>query len=82
MVDRYGTYPNVTSPLFALQEMGGWESPEMVRRYAHLAADHLAPYAEPSEDQKRQAARAAPNLRSDEVRIMRTRSARSTAVAD
>lgn len=25
---------------------GGWESPEMVRRYAHLAADHLAPYAE------------------------------------
>jgi integrase len=34
------------TPLFALQEMGGWESPEMVRRYAHLAADHLAPYAE------------------------------------
>ena len=26
--------------------LGGWESPEMVRRYAHLAADHLAPYAE------------------------------------
>jgi len=26
--------------------MGGWESPEMVRRYAHLAADHLAPFAE------------------------------------
>lgn len=34
------------TPLFALQEMGGWESPEMVRRYAHLAADHLAPYAD------------------------------------
>jgi hypothetical protein len=34
------------TPLFALQELGGWESPEMVRRYAHLAADHLAPYAE------------------------------------
>jgi integrase len=34
------------TPLFALQEMGGWESPEMVRRYAHLAADHLSPYAE------------------------------------
>jgi hypothetical protein len=32
--------------LFALQEMGGWQSAEMVRRYAHLAADHLAPYAE------------------------------------
>ena len=37
---KYGT------PLFALQELGGWESAEMVRRYAHLAADHLAPYAE------------------------------------
>lgn len=34
------------TPLFALQEMGGWESPEMVRRYAHLSADHLAPYAD------------------------------------
>jgi integrase len=34
------------TPLYALQEMGGWESPEMVRRYAHLSADHLAPYAE------------------------------------
>ncbi len=34
------------TPLFALQEMGGWESPEMVRRYAHLSADHLAPFAE------------------------------------
>jgi integrase len=34
------------TPLFALQEMGGWESPEMVRRYAHLAAEHLAPYAD------------------------------------
>jgi Phage integrase family len=28
--------------LFALQELGGWESREMVRRYAHLNADHLA----------------------------------------
>ena len=34
------------TPLFALQELGGWESAEMVRRYAHLAAEHLAPYAE------------------------------------
>jgi len=31
------------TPLYALQEMGGWSSVEMVRRYAHLAADHLAP---------------------------------------
>lgn len=34
------------TPLFALQELGGWESFEMVRRYAHLAADHLAPWAD------------------------------------
>jgi len=34
------------TPLFVLQEPGGWESVEMVRRYAHLAADHLAPFAE------------------------------------
>ena len=33
------------TPLFALQELGGWETERMVRRYAHLAADHLAPYA-------------------------------------
>jgi len=34
------------TPLFALQELGDWASTEMVRRYAHLGADHLAPYAE------------------------------------
>ena len=34
------------TPSYVLQELGGWESPEMVRRYAHLAADHLAPYAD------------------------------------
>jgi integrase len=34
------------TPMFALQELGGWESAEMVRCYAHLAADHLAPFAE------------------------------------
>ena len=34
------------TPLHALQELGGWESAEMVRRYAHFSADHLAPYAE------------------------------------
>jgi hypothetical protein len=34
------------TPLSVLQELGGWESPEMVRRYAHLSAEHLADYAE------------------------------------
>ncbi len=34
------------TPLHVLQELGGWESVEMVRRYAHLGADHLAEYAE------------------------------------
>lgn len=31
--------------MYVLREMRGWASAEMVRRYAHLAADHLAPRA-------------------------------------
>lgn len=34
------------TPLFALQELGGWETTSIVRRYAHLAADHLAAHAD------------------------------------
>ncbi|MBI1731878.1 MAG: site-specific integrase, partial [Gammaproteobacteria bacterium] len=34
------------TPLFALQELGGWASTEMVRRYAHLSSEHLAKYAD------------------------------------
>lgn len=34
------------TPLYVLQEMGGWESPEMVRRYAHFSPEHLRPYAD------------------------------------
>lgn len=33
------------TPLYALQELGGWSDSEMVRRYAHLAPEHLAAYA-------------------------------------
>ena len=33
-------------PTWALQEMGGWKSETMVRRYAHLSAKHLQPYAD------------------------------------
>jgi integrase len=33
------------TPLFALQELAGWETEKMVRRYAHMAAEHLAVYA-------------------------------------
>lgn len=29
------------TPLHALQELGGWESSEMVRRYARFSAEHL-----------------------------------------
>lgn len=32
------------TPLHALQELGGWETVSMVRRYAHYAPDHLAQY--------------------------------------
>lgn len=33
------------TPLNVLQELGGWESVEMVRRYAHLSGEHLSAYA-------------------------------------
>jgi integrase len=32
------------TPLNVLQELGGWESAQMVRRYAHFSAGHLAQY--------------------------------------
>jgi integrase len=34
------------TPLHVLQELGGWESVEMVRRYAHLSTTHLAEYVD------------------------------------
>ena len=37
-------------PLSALQEMGGWESIEMVQRYAHLSPVHLTEHARKIDD--------------------------------
>lgn len=34
------------TPLHVLQELGGWETAETVRRYAHLSSEHLAQYVE------------------------------------
>jgi integrase len=34
------------TPLHVLQELGAWESVEMVRRYAHLGENQLAEHAE------------------------------------
>ena len=34
------------TPLYVLKELGGWETLEMVNRYAHLAPEHLKEYAE------------------------------------
>jgi len=34
------------TPLHVLQELGGWESADMVRKYAHLSSEHLAEYAD------------------------------------
>ena len=33
-------------PLLALKEMGGWESLEMVQKYAHLSSQHLQDHAD------------------------------------
>jgi integrase len=34
------------TPIYDLQEMGGWKSGEMVRRYAHLGPAHMSRHAE------------------------------------
>ncbi len=34
------------TPLHILQELGGWESIEMVKKYAHLSTDHLDAYVQ------------------------------------
>ena len=34
------------TPLHVLQELGGWECVEMVRKYAHLSTVHLADYVD------------------------------------
>lgn len=33
-------------PTWVLQELGGWKSESMVRRYAHMSVRHLQPYAD------------------------------------
>ena len=33
-------------PTWVLQELGGWKSETMVRRYAHVSVKHLQPYAD------------------------------------
>lgn len=35
------------TPLQVLTELGGWETMEMVQRYAHLSADRLAQWVTP-----------------------------------
>ncbi|HHW4683484.1 MAG TPA: tyrosine-type recombinase/integrase [Xylella sp.] len=34
------------TPLYVLQDLGGWQSESMVRRYAHLTPSHFSAYAE------------------------------------
>lgn len=34
------------TPLHVLQELGGWECVEMVRKYAHFSTDHLVEYVD------------------------------------
>lgn len=37
------------TPLSVVQALGGWQSPQMVQRYAHLSPGHLKAYAERTE---------------------------------
>ncbi|MDS4059197.1 MAG: site-specific integrase [Candidatus Contendobacter sp.] len=50
------------TPLHVLQELGGWRTPAMVQRYAHLAPEHLAEHA---------ARIAAPNLHHPKLRVVK-----------
>lgn len=44
MEPESGQCPPIPNPLFVLKELGGWETPEMVEKYAQLNAGHLAEY--------------------------------------
>jgi integrase len=35
-----------STPPHVLQELGGWASPVMVQKYAHLCCEHLAPWVD------------------------------------
>ncbi len=40
------------TPIHVLQELGGWSNIRMVQRFAHLAPEHLARYADNVDDLK------------------------------
>ena len=40
-----GRHVQLGTPLYVLKELGGWETLEMVNRYAHLASEHLKAHA-------------------------------------
>lgn len=52
------------TPLHVLQDLGGWRTPAMVQRYAHLAPEHLAEHAE-------RISAAAPNLHRAKLRAVK-----------
>ena len=52
------------TPIHVLQEMGGWRTPAMVQRYAHLSPEHLSGHAE-------RIVAAAPNLHRAKLRVVK-----------
>lgn len=46
-------HAQVGTPMHVLQELGGWQTPDMVRRYAHLNVEHLAVYADRMSQERR-----------------------------
>lgn len=51
------------TPLHVLQELGGWETEAMVKRYAHLAPEHLAEHTQ-------RISGSAPNLHQTRLRLV------------
>lgn len=52
------------TPLHVLQELGGWKTEAMVKRYAHLAPEHLAEHAQ-------RISGSAPNLHQTRLRLVK-----------
>ena len=65
-----------------LQELGGWSCADMVKRYAHLGADHLAGYASNISTNKDQATHVNNLMKYNETKVVAINYAHKKAAND
>jgi len=70
------------TPLHVLQELGGWSCADMVKRYAHLGADHLAGYASNISANKDQATHVNNLMKYNETKVVAINYAHKKAAND